>query len=46
VDLSLNLPLTIEFFDHPEKVTLALEQLGKLIKPEHVVCWEAQANQS
>lgn len=46
MDLSLNLPLTVEFFDHSEKVELALSQLNKMIKPEHVVCWEAQANNS
>lgn len=44
VDLALNLPLTIEFFDHPEKVRQALEHLNKMIKPEHVVFWDAEAN--
>ena len=44
VDLSLNLPLTVEFFDHPEKARQALEHLNKMIKPEHVVFWDAQAN--
>ncbi len=44
VDLSLNLPLTVEFFDHPEKIKQALEYLNKMIKPEHVVFWDAQAN--
>ena len=44
VDLSLNLPLTIEFFDHPEKAKKALSQLSTMVKPEHVVFWEAEAN--
>jgi len=44
IDLSLNLPLVIEFFDSSEKVDIALEYLDKIIKPEHIVCWEAQAN--
>lgn len=46
MDLSLDLPVAIEFFDHPEKVKLALVELNKMVKPEHVVCWEAQANHS
>lgn len=44
VDLSLNLPLTIEFFDHPEKIQFALEKINTMVKPEHVVFWEAKAN--
>jgi PII-like signaling protein len=45
VDLSLNLPLTIEFFDHPEKIKEALHHINTMVKPEHIVCWEAQANE-
>lgn len=44
MDLSLNLPLTIEFFDHPEKARNAVEKLSTMVKPEHVVFWDAQAN--
>ena len=44
VDLSLNLPLVIEFFDHAEKVETALTKLSQEIKPEHIVTWEAKAN--
>jgi PII-like signaling protein len=44
VDLALNLPLTIEFFDHPEQVKAAIEHLSTLVKPEHIVFWEAEAN--
>ena len=44
VDLSLNLPLVIEFFDSSEKVMPALEHLDTLVKAEHVVYWVAQAN--
>lgn len=44
MDFSLNLPLVIEFFDSAEKVDVALEYLNKIIKPEHIVCWEAQVN--
>lgn len=42
VDLSLNLPLVIEFFDTPERVEQALEALRRLIAPDHIVTWEAR----
>lgn len=45
MDLSLNLPLAVEFFDDPEKVNKVLEDLQPLVKPEHIVCWSAQANE-
>ena len=44
VDLSLDLPITIEFFDHENKINSALEHLAHMIKPEHIVFWEAYAN--
>jgi PII-like signaling protein len=44
VDLSLDLPLVIEFFDEQEKINLALEALSKIIKPEHIIFWNAKVN--
>lgn len=44
IDLSLNLPLAIEFFDSREKVQVALEHLSQTIKHEHIVFWDAKAN--
>lgn len=44
LDLSLDLPLVIEFFDQQEKVEVALLALGKMVKPEHIVTWQANAN--
>jgi len=44
VDLSLDLPLSIEFFDSKDKIEPALTHLSKLIKHEHIVFWEAKAN--
>ncbi|NCT56764.1 MAG: DUF190 domain-containing protein [Legionella sp.] len=44
IDLSLDLPLTIEFFDEKNKINIALEHLAKTIKPEHIVFWDAKAN--
>ena len=46
LDLSLDLPLVVEFFDHPEKIEQALEHLNTLVKPEHIVFWEAKANEN
>ncbi len=45
MDLSLNLPLAVEFFDQPEKITQALSNLNTLVKPEHMVSWDARANE-
>lgn len=44
IDLSLNLPLVVEFFDSKERVMPALEHLSNTIKHEHIVFWEAKAN--
>ena len=46
LDLSLDLPLTVEFFDHKDKVSPAVDYLNKIIKPEHIVFWNATANAS
>lgn len=44
MDLSLDLPLAIEFFDSRDKIEPALEHLSKSIKHEHIVFWEARVN--
>ncbi len=44
VDLSLDLPVVLEFFDRPEKVVAVLEDLNKLVEPGHIVSWPATAN--
>ncbi len=44
IDLSLDLPLTIEFFDTKDKVEPALKHLSETIKPEHIMFWNAKAN--
>ena len=43
VDLSLNLPLVIEFFDSPEKIDAALERMSEFVEPGHVVAWNVRA---
>ena len=44
IDMSLDLPLAIEFFDEPEKVRSIIEELNKKIKPGHLVYWSANIN--
>ncbi|MGD2113017.1 MAG: DUF190 domain-containing protein [Gammaproteobacteria bacterium] len=39
LDMSLDLPLVIEFFDVPEKVSLILEHFHKDVEPGHIVSW-------
>jgi PII-like signaling protein len=44
IDLSMNLPVVIEFFDEPDKVEKILEHMSDQIKPGHVVRWSAEVN--
>ncbi len=41
VDLSLDLPVIIEFFDTQEKITPILSHLETLVEPNHIVYWTA-----
>jgi uncharacterized protein len=41
VDLSLDLPVIVEFFDTPEKITPILSHLEELIEANHIVYWSA-----
>ena len=42
LDMSFDLPVIIEFFDQPEKVSAALESLRDLIEPGHVLLVDAE----
>lgn len=44
MDLSLDLPLAIEFFDTEDKIKIAIDHLSQMIKAEHIVFWKAQVN--
>lgn len=44
LDLSLDLPLVVEFFDRPERVARILEDLKDLIEPGHAITWDADLN--
>jgi len=42
LDMSLNLPVIVEFFDESSKVEQILEHLNTFIEPGHIVSWQAQ----
>ena len=44
MDLSLDLPVTVEFFDSPDKVDNILEHLSDLLESGHIVRWQAEMN--
>lgn len=44
MDISLDLPVVIEFFDEPDKIMPIIETLNKKIKPGHIVYWPAKIN--
>lgn len=41
LDLSLNLPLVIEFFDEEEKINAALESIRDVLEPGNVLTFDA-----
>ena len=44
IDVSLDLPVVIEFFDRPQKVAEIMEHLKHELRPGHMVSWPAKAN--
>ncbi len=45
IDLGMELPLVIEFFDIPEKVSNIMEHIGKIMKPGHMLSWSGFVNE-
>jgi PII-like signaling protein len=45
LDLSMDLPVVVEFFDLPERAADILEDLNARIDPGHIVCWAAEINE-
>ena len=41
LDMSLDLPLVVEFFDVPQKINNILEHIRSDIDPGHIVSWPA-----
>ncbi len=46
LDLSLDLPVVIEFFDEPAKVRRILAHLKDILPSGHAVSWPARVNES
>lgn len=44
LDVALDLPVTIEFFDRPATVAGVLDKLEPIVPAGHLVTWSAQAN--
>jgi len=44
IDMSLDLPVVIEFFDEPDRAEAVIGHLDTLLEPGHVVSWPAQVN--
>ena len=44
IDLAMELPIVVEFFDENKKVQAILEHLEDDIKPGHVAWWPVQIN--
>jgi PII-like signaling protein len=44
IDLSLHLPIVLEFFDSPDKIEEIRRHLEDIVKPGHMVYWNAQIN--
>jgi hypothetical protein len=44
VDLSLDLPLVLEFFDQQDKVCNVLDDLRAMIEPGHLISWPIDIN--
>jgi PII-like signaling protein len=41
LDMSLNLPVVVEFFDEPAKAQAMIEYLYRVVGPGHIVSWSA-----
>jgi uncharacterized protein len=46
LDISLDLPLVVEFFDQPERAEKIKRDLHQWVGPGHIVSWTAQTNTS
>ena len=42
LDMSLNLPVVVEFFDEPDKAQVIIDELYKKVGPGHITSWPAQ----
>jgi hypothetical protein len=42
LDMSLDLPVVVEFFDDSDKIDAILEHLSGMMEPGHIVSWPAR----
>lgn len=45
LDLAMDLPVVIEFFDRPEKVEQIMKHLQSEVEAGHIVSWQAKINE-
>ena len=45
IDLGMELPLVVEFFDIPEKIDTIMEHIDATMKPGHMLSWSAFVNE-
>jgi PII-like signaling protein len=45
IDLGMELPLVVEFFDSPEKAAQTMEHISSTIKPGHMLSWSANISE-
>ena len=44
IDISMDLPLVLEFFDLPERAAKIMQDLNQWVGPGHMVNWSAYVN--
>ena len=44
MDMSLDLPVVVEFYDDAENAMKIIDELSHRIKPRHIVYWPAKVN--
>lgn len=45
LDLATDLPMVVEFFDEPSKVSSIIDHLNQIVEPGHLVSWSAELNE-
>ena len=44
IDIAMDLPLVLEFFDLPERAAKIMQDLNQMVGPGHIVNWSAYVN--
>ena len=44
IDIAMDLPLVLEFFDLPERAEKIMRDLNQIVGPDHIVNWSAYVN--